>query len=57
MVSPVSGGAAVSEVSAPAQPVSPAAVQPATLKPDTVSISHQGHSLAAGDVDHDGDNA
>ena len=57
MVSPVSGGAAVSEVSAPAQPASPAAVQPATLKPDTVSISHQGHSLAAGDVDHDGDNA
>ena len=55
MVSPVSGGAAVPEISAPAQPTSSAAAQRATLKPDTVSISHKGQALAAGDVDHDGD--
>ena len=55
MVSPISSGAAVPDVSAPAQPASSAAAQPATLKPDTVIISHQGHAMAAGDVDHDGD--
>ncbi|MBV8632420.1 MAG: hypothetical protein JOZ83_15935 [Silvibacterium sp.] len=55
MVSPVSSGAAAPEISAPAQPASPAATHPSILKPDTVSISNQGHAMAAGDVDHDGD--
>ena len=56
MVNPVSSGAAIAEVSAPTQPAISAATQPATLKPDTVTISPKGHAAAAaGDVDHDGD--
>jgi hypothetical protein len=33
------------------------APSPATLKPDTVSISTQGREQAAADMDHDGDSA
>jgi hypothetical protein len=29
--------------------------EPATLKPDTVTISSSGQAAAAGDMDHDGD--
>ena len=55
MISPISSSAVASEVSAQAQAAAPIATQPATLKPDSVSISPKGHAAAAGDVDGDGD--
>lgn len=56
MISPISSnsvGAAQMEA-APAKPAASGGPQQATLQPDTVSISSQGHA-ATGDVDHDGD--
>jgi hypothetical protein len=58
MLSPISNNSVSSmqpEAAALAKPTVSSAPQQASLQPDTVSISSQGHTAAAVDVDHDGD--
>ena len=61
MVSAIQSGTAAAQVlesTIAKQPqTQSSASSSASLKPDTVSISAQGHQMAAGDADRDGDSA